>query len=198
MRIIVTRPQHDVTTKYLSAWAEEIIIFAREKGAEVYDLQKEKANQMELGGRIKKVNPDFVFLNGHGGDGFVSGHDNCIIVSADVNCELLARRTTYALSCNSGKVLGRKVAQANNTAYIGYSDEFIFVADRNYLTDPLSDPNARPFKDASNQVMISLLKGHGAQEASARSKNKFRELYQKLSSSNAGPESRQIAQCLWW
>ena len=198
MKIIVTRPQHDVTTKYLSAWAEEIIYFAQDKSFEVIDLSKEKANKNDFAGRVKKLKPDIMFLNGHGNDDCVTGHDNKDLVKAGENHDILKGAITYALSCNSGKVLGNKVAEIKNTTYIGYKDEFIFVGDGNYLTRPSDDPKARPFKESSNQVMISLLKGNRAEEASERSKNKFKEYFIKLSSSGSDPDSLQAAQCLWW
>ena len=57
---------------------------------------------------------------------------------------------------------------------------------------------AKPFMEASNQVMISLLKGHRANEASEKSKNKFKEYFLKLTSSQTDADSLQVAQCLWW
>lgn len=198
MKLIVTRPQHDITTRYLSGWAGEIIIFAKKKGVEILDLAKEKANRKELEGRIDKLNPEAVFLNGHGDDSGVAGHDNENLVNINDNWHILGGRITYALSCNSGKILGQKVAENKETAYIGYSDEFIFVGDRRYWSRPLDDPKAKPFMESSNQVMISLLKGNSAGEASKKSKNKFRDCYAQLLSSGADPDSLQAAQCLWW
>jgi len=198
MRMIVTRPQHDITTKYLSVWAGEIVDFAKQKGVEVCDLFREKANRVEFEGRIKKIEPDVVFLNGHGNDDCVTGHDNIDLVNVYDNCAILNDKITYALSCNSAKNLGQKVAESGRATYIGYRDEFAFVSDRNYLHRPVDDPRAKPFMEASNQVMISLLKGGRAGEAAERSKNKFKESYLKLSASTADPDSVLAAQLLWW
>ena len=85
MKMIVTRPQHDVITKYLSVWAEEVINFAKEKGIEVFDLIKEKANKKDFCGRVNKLQPDMIFLNGHGDDDCVTGHDDQEIVRAGDN-----------------------------------------------------------------------------------------------------------------
>ena len=113
MNIIVTRPEHDVTTRYLSAWAEEIIVFARKKGNVVIDLFREKANRTELEGRVKKIAPDVVFLNGHGSDTSITGHDNKVLIDANINHSVLAGMITYALSCDAGKVLGERVVQSS-------------------------------------------------------------------------------------
>lgn len=198
MKLIVTRPQHDITTRYLSGWAGEIIIFAKKKGVDILDLVREKANRKEFEGRINKLNPEAVFLNGHGDESCVAGHDNKDLVNANDNWHILKSKITYALSCNSGKVLGPKVANNKKTAYIGYSDEFIFVGDRRCWARPLDDPKAKPFMESSNQVMISLLKGSSAKEASEKSKNKFKDCYTRLLSSSADSDSLQAAQCLWW
>lgn len=198
MKMIVTRPQYDITTKYLSVWAGEVINFAKEKGIEVFDLFKEKANKNDFSGRVKKLQPEIIFLNGHGDDGCITGHDEEKLVEAGNNHDILHGAITYALSCNSGKILGQKVAENNESTYIGYEDKFIFVADKNYSTRPQDDPMAKPFMEASNQVMISLLKGNRAGDASEKSKNKFKEYFVKLSSSQADPDSLQVAQCLWW
>lgn len=198
MRMIVTRPQYDITTKYLSVWAVEVINFAKGKRVEVIDLFKDKANKKDFIGRVKKLQPDVIFLNGHGNDDCITGHDNEKLVEAGDNHDILHGAITYALSCNSGKILGSKVAENNEATYIGYEDKFIFVADGNYLSRPQDDPMTKPFMEASNQVMISLLKGNRAQEASEKSKNKFKEHFMKLSSSKADSDSLQVAQCLWW
>ncbi len=198
MKMIVTRPQHDITTKYLSVWAGEVINFAKKKRIEVIDLFKDKANKNDFAGRVKKLQPDIIFLNGHGNDDCVTGHNDEKLVEVGDNHDILRGAIIYALSCNSGKILGPKVAENNEATYIGYEDEFIFVGDRNYLSRPQDDPMAKPFMEASNQVMISLLKGNRAGEASEKSKNKFKEHFMKLSSSQADPDSLQAAQCLWW
>lgn len=202
MKMLVTRPEFDPTTKYLSAWAGEIIDFAKNKGMEVIDLHKEKVTRNEFEGRVKKVDPDVIFFNGHGsdqGDG-IGGHDNKALVLAGKNQELLYGKITYALACKSADVLGKQVVSGDgSSAYIGYADDFLFVGSSNYINRPLEDPKAKPFKESSNQVMTGLLKGATAGETTERAKNKFRDNYQKLlSSANGDPDSLQAAQFLWW
>ena len=194
----MTRPQHDTTTTYLSKWAEEILFLAEQKGISVIDLVRNNANRKELESRINKLCPKLIFFNGHGDDNCVTGHDNEILVKAEDNHKILKDKITYALSCNSGKILGKKVSEDKGTTYIGYSDDFIFICDNSYVTRPLDDPKAKPFMKSSNQIMVSLLKGHSAQEASERSKKIFKKYSNKLSSSDADPDSLQAAQFLWW
>lgn len=198
MSIIITRPEHDVTTRYLSSWGKKIIDVAKEKGLSIYDLHKEKVNQKEFTGRVSKLDPKLVLLNGHGSDDRVTGHDNKVLVKAGQNDNLLHNRITYALSCHSARVLGRKVTKKGFSTYIGYTNEFIFILSNNCFSRPLDDKRALPFMEASNQVAISLLKGHTAKESSNRSKEIFQSNYTKLLSSDTDPDSLQAAQCLWW
>jgi hypothetical protein len=198
VRLIVTRPQHDIPTNYLSHWAGEIIKLAEEKGIDVIDLIRDKANRSELEGRLRKLSPEIVFLNGHGSEDCIGGHNDEVLVKAEDNHEVLKGKITYALACKSGKVLGRKISKGNDATYIGYTDDFIFISDNNYVSKPLSDPKARLFMEASNHVMVSLLKGHSAQEASEKSKNAFRANFTRLLSSGNDPDSSNIAKYLWW
>ena len=45
MSLLITRPEHDFTTRYLSKWSEEIIGEAEKKHIEVIDLNGEKAER---------------------------------------------------------------------------------------------------------------------------------------------------------
>ncbi len=62
--MIVTRPEHDLTTKYISLWSEEIIKLARKKDIEVIELKRGKANRKGFISRVKKLNPRIIFMNG--------------------------------------------------------------------------------------------------------------------------------------
>jgi len=198
MSLIVTRPQHDPTTRYISSWAGEIVSFARAKGVTVIDLVKSKVTRKELEGRIKKITPRMVFLNGHGSQDAVFGHDNEVLIRVGENDTLLSGKIVYALACDSGRILGPAIAKDQNTVFIGYKDEFIFMADARYMNRPVHDPNAKPFMESSNQVMFSILKGRSAREAFERSKELFKKYFVVLSSSSADADSLQIVQFLWW
>jgi hypothetical protein len=198
MSLLITRPDFDPATKYLSAWSEKILNIAREKGQKFIDLRGKKVTKRELVGRLKKLNPRLVILNGHGSENSIAGQDNEILIEADNNESLLHNRITYAVSCNSGKTLGPMVAENENTAFIGYDDDFVFTSDRRFFSRPLDDKRAKPFMEASNHVAISLLKGHKVKVASERSKELFKKSFQHLLSSKSDADSLQDARFLWW
>lgn len=194
--ILITRPEHDPGTRYLSYWGQEIINQASKKGLDVFDLRKDKANKKEFEGRMKKLKPSFVLLNGHGDEDCVAGHDNEILVKKGENEELLKNKITYAVSCDSAKELGQSCVD-EKTAYIGYDEKFILTLDRNYLNNPLKDKRAARFLDASNQVAKSLIKGHTAEESAERSKKMFKKAIISLLFSS-DPDARADAKDLFW
>lgn len=173
-RILITRPEYDPLTRHLSSWNSKIIELANGKGHNVTDLYREKANKKEFEGRMKKLNPDLVLLNGHGDDASVTGHNNEIIVKEGENSNLLKDKITYAVACSSAKILGKACAD-NKTTYIGYDEYFVLNLDRRYFSNPLRDERAGRFLEPSNKVALSLVKGHTAKEASESSKKAFRE-----------------------
>lgn len=197
-RMIITRPEHDPATRYLSYWSDCIIGVAEKKNIEVIDLHKEKAVKKELEGRLQKINPSLVVLNGHGSNECVCGHDNKELIRAKENSDLLKGRITYAVSCNSAKKLG-KVCADEKTAYIGYDESFVFNAEQKYLSQPLRDKRAAQFLQPSNQVSLSLIKGHTAKESLENSNKLFRDTIRELLPSiNSNPHSREDAADLFW
>ncbi len=70
--------------------------------------------------------------------------------------------------------------------------------DKDYSFKPLEDPKSKPFMEASNQLMTSLLKGSSAGDALQKSKDKFKGAYRKLLASNTDLDSLSAAQYLWW
>lgn len=196
MGLLITRPEHDPGTRYLSRWSEKIIDEAVKKRVGVVDLNKTKAEQREFEGRVQKVNPKLVVLNGHGTDDMVMGHDNHPVV-LDQNHALLKRRITYAVSCCSARVLGRKVADEEST-YIGYVEDFVFMYDPKCVGKPFKDTRAARYLEPSNHIPIAILKGHTAKEASEGAKAMLKKHIIELLAKPSDPDTIQDIKTLWW
>ncbi len=197
-KMLITRPEHDPATRYLSCWNKAVIKLAEKKGIDVIDLRREKANKNDVAGRIKKTAPALVVLNGHGGSDFVMGHNNEVLIKKGRNEKLLKGRIIYSISCRSAKKLGPACSD-DETAYIGYDEDFVFNISRRNLTRPLEDKRAAQFLDAATQVSVSLIKGHTAGEASEISKNLFKEkIKELLSKGSLDPDARDDAAYLYW
>jgi asparagine synthetase B (glutamine-hydrolysing) len=122
--LLVTRSDHEITTRYLSAWSGKIIELARKKNIQVMDLKRDKANLKELKSRAAKMRPLFIILNGHGSDDCVTGYDDKILIKAGNNESILESKITYAVSCRSAAKLGIESVKAGALAYIGYTGDF--------------------------------------------------------------------------
>ncbi|MFH1537286.1 MAG: hypothetical protein ABID45_04815 [Patescibacteria group bacterium] len=194
-KVLITRPRHDITTRYLFAWAEKIVNFAQKKHFDVLDLSKERANKKEIISMLKKMEPFLVFCNGHGDKNLVAGHDNEVLLEVGENERLTKSKIIYALSCKSAKKLGPKCIKAGALAYIGYDDDFVFIHEEK-TTRVLGDKIAALFLDPSNQIMISLLKGHTSKEAYERSQSYFKKNIQKLVNSES--EDNNLVPFLLW
>lgn len=197
-KILITRPEHDDTTYYLSHWSKKSLQLAQVKGVNVLDLHRERANSEEVVGMLKKQEPKLVVFNGHGNDDVVTGHKDEPLIEGGKNEGLLKGKVTYAISCRSAKKLGRKVIKSGGNAYIGYEDDFIFFYDPHMVSRPLKDETAELFLKPATEIVTFLLKGTEAGECSKRSKESFKKNMNKLLSSEATKEDVSMARYLWW
>lgn len=177
--LLITRPEHDKVTHYLSKWSEPIINRANAKKVAVIDLHREKACRDRVIGTLKKNRPRLVVFNGHGSDNTVHGHDNEIILN-DSDGEAVKGKIIYARSCKSAKNLGEYCVRHGADAYLGYKEDFVMFSEPLNVHKPLEDTTAGLFLEPSNHIPLSLLKGHTAGEANNKSRNIFRRNIQRL------------------
>ncbi len=191
--ILITRPNHDVTTNYLYFWSQLIIDQAKKTNKQITDLSKKRANPKEFTSVILKTQPSFVVLNGHGNERSVTGYDDEVLVESGKNEHLLAKKIVYARSCQSAKILGATSIKAGCLTYIGYDDDFVFFIEDNFLSRPLKDKTAQKFLEPSNYVISMLLKGHSTKESNRRSKDMYKKTIQNLTTSAASKEESELA-----
>lgn len=198
--LLITRPNYEITTRYLYVWNKKVIKEAIERGINVLDLEKEKAVKDEFIGRMRKVNPALVLLNGHGGSDCVTGQNNEVIVKAGDNEEILEGKIVYALACRSALILGPKSVEAGASAFIGYLKDFVFFNDDSKIAHPENDKVAGLFLDPSNRISISLVKGNNVSDARKKSKKLFAENIKKLlnSDNNSQDYSSSFIPYLVW
>lgn len=196
--VIVTRPQHDKVTYYISSWAEDIILFCHDNGIDFFDLGSNQVTKEKFEGYLNKQKPRIVLLNGHGDNESICGHNDEKIVEIGQNERVLREKIVYALTCNSGAELGESAIENGTETFIGYNAPFSFLTNKNKECVPEEDELANIFKEPSNQVSLNLLKGNTAKESYEKSQAKYRELIRKYSTSNALPEWKDIRFWLYW
>ncbi len=195
--MLITRPNHDVTTNYLYWWSKTIIEYAISKGTRVVDLKGDKVTKKKYIDKKKKIQPSFLMLNGHGNSDSICGQNNEILVSVNMNMDLLGKRVVFSRSCSSAKNLGKQCTK-NGGSFIGYDDDFVFMIDESKTTRPLEDTTASLFLEPSNQVAISLIKGHTVKEAHRRSGNLFKKNISQLLTSEGSEENKDALPYLLW
>jgi hypothetical protein len=196
--ILVTSPEYELPTRFVSKWASKVVKFAQTKGHSVSELKKEKARRATVESYLIRTRPRLVMFNGHGGPDCIYGQDDEVLIKAGENEQLLANTITYCVACESNLDLGPKAVAAGATAFIGYSRPFVFFADEEFRTRPLDDTRAANFFESSNQVMTSLLKNHTVSESVEHSKESSRKKIQSLLTSNATSDDLLDAQALRW
>ena len=196
--LLVTRPQYDETTNYLYYFAEQVINEAQKRNFKILDLAGEKANCKDFSGRIRKINPDLIFFNGHGSPTSIAGHNDEILMSVDKNVSLLNNKIVYALSCGSAKKLGQCAIDNGARSFIGYKENFIFMHERDKSAKPLQDKTARLFFEPSNLVVTTLIKDNTPKDAFNRSQKKFKYNLRKLITSESPQEDRSSIPWLYW
>jgi hypothetical protein len=194
--ILVTRPEHDITTRYISKWSEKVIDEARSKGHDVVDLDGAKATRERFIGTLKKKSPKLLILNGHGNQNWVSGYnDEPILLDSD---DAVEGKIIYARSCQSAKKLGKASVSFGAAAFLGYDEDFVFLIDETKTARPLEDKTAELFLEPSNYLPISILKGHSAEIANKRSKNLFSKNIEKLLITGPSNEDYYAIRYLLW
>lgn len=196
--ILVTRPNHDRTTRYASAWANQVIEIAESKQDIVFNLEETRATRKNVESVLNKKNPDLVFLNGHGGNDWVAGQDNEVLLKVGENEKFLFGKIVYALACQSGRTLGPASILAGARAFIGYQEDFIFTITSEKRTRPLEDRVAGLYFGPSNQIVISLLKGHLPKVACENSRKASLRNIQKLLTSETSLAEASDVRYLYW
>ena len=114
--LLVTRPNYEITTRYLYIWNKKVIKEALKRGINVLDLKKEKATKKEFTGRMTKVNPTLILLNGHGNNGCVTGHNGDAIVQAGYNEGILEGKKVAGLFLDPSNRLSISLIKGNNVS----------------------------------------------------------------------------------
>ncbi len=196
--ILITQPNFDKTTQYVSTWSEEVEEFSLKRGNKTITLKGKRSNRDEFESVMRKTVLQLVMLNGHGNDNEVAGQDNEVILDLESAEEIIKGKIIYALSCSATKVLGHSCIKKGAVAFIGYSEEYIFLHSHIKVSRPREDKRAALFFKPSNQIPISLIKGNTAQESYQDSKGILKRVISDLFNSETSNAERVCLPYLIW
>jgi len=194
--ILMTLPESDDVTKYLSTFSKEIIGVCIYNQIPIKTIEKEKVTKSNVVSTLKKLDYKMIIFNGHGSPNCIMGHKNEKLILVEENHFLLKNRITYARSCWSVMELGEKAVERNNGCFIGYRTPFMFIIDITRAANPLKDNVAKVFFETSNLVPIGLIKGHTAEESNENAKRSMLKSINKALRKR-DKDSQAIAQTLW-
>lgn len=192
--ILITRPNHDLVTNYLCVWTEPFVMSAKEKGTTPYDLKGSKATRSNFDSYLKRHQPSFLFVNGHGSSTTITGHEDQILIDGKT---VFGGGVLYARSCDAGQSLGPDLVNSGLRTFIGYNRNFLLGYLLDKVTKPHQDNIAKLFLEPANLIASTLLKGHTAQEAHLRSRQDMYRNFKEMISSVATFEERYAARWLW-
>ncbi|MFA5715066.1 MAG: hypothetical protein WC998_04975 [Candidatus Paceibacterota bacterium] len=195
--VLLTRPNHDNTTRYLFYWAQRIAIEAEAKGLQLLDLKEGRANRKEFESIIKSKEPSLILLYGHGGSDKVAGHNDEVLIEVGDNDNILKSKIIHALSCKSAKMLGPASVSSGALAYIGYDEDFVFCCIPEKTSKPLEDKLASLFLNPPELLIKNLLKGNSTGVSVSRAKNLFMDNIQKLLTAENSEYDYAVPYLLW-
>mgnify|MGYP001582766571 CR=1 FL=1 len=194
--ILITRPNHDLITTYISQWSEFIIAFAKSKSHVTYDLFGKKADRKTFEHYLVSNKPSFLFLNGHGSSDVICGYRDEVLLDNASDSTLIQGKIIYARSCNAGENLGNTLVTKGVVAFVGYKKSFSIAMQNKFAVRPKEDPLARFFLEPSNLIASTIIKGNTVQEAYQRSMREMKKTLSEMISSNI-PNKKDYAFALY-
>lgn len=189
VRVLFSRPKNDVTLHYLYLFSKELVSLSQSLDHETINKEKEQANKATIISLILKQKPELIMFNGHGSSKEICGHKQEVIISSDINPEVLKDTITYSLSCSSAAVLGLTAVERGAVCFIGYKFDFALGKDPDCEASPSHDRIAKLFLEPSNTLFASLLNGRKVEEALEKSKKEMMDNLWYLNTTKNFPEA---------
>lgn len=199
-QFLITRPMHDKETSYLYSFSKAIVRIVKEdKNIHLTELEGEKANRYDFESAMRSSCPTLAYLNGHGDEKVVFGHENNPILDFN-NVKLTKDKIICALACSSLVELGQLAIESGAKVYIGYKDEFMWVGDPSKSAVPDKNKNAAPFRKVCHMLINSLVCGEPAGKAIEKTKIEYKKLIKSYGNSEDNPfgDAPAIGLALSW
>ncbi len=167
-------PSYELVTRYGASWMTQVLNAAT---IPVVDLYGSEATASNFFSALETQDPILVNLLGHGDYNLIACQNGETLLQGGVNTNVLAGRVVYALSCRTGRDLGRTAFAEGAISYLGYSEDFWMIYSYGNHSDggmvnPLEDEASRGFFESHNIAPISYLRGSTVGASYSASQNK--------------------------
>ena len=197
MRVLLTNPEVDLLTYYLSVWTENTLKDLKPNSNEYFSLKREKVTRKNFEKFLNKRPIDLVLLCGHGSPNSINGNEEAILDTQNDN--LLKGKAIHALSCQSANTLGPDAVKKGANSYIGYKEDYIaFLDDSKRASRPLEDEIANLFLKPAFTAPKILLKGGTPDEAVSAAKNAYNKSIRDALNSDVQSDADQFINWLFW
>lgn len=170
------------------------------QGFNIRDIKAEDVKKTVVYSTIDDHDPLSFYGFGHGQDCYFTGDTGETIFSCS-ECDKLAGRIVYLLSCLTANGLGPKIIENGAIAYAGFNISWTWLGDIDnngefIYPDPYNDPYALGFYQSANQLWVSLLDGKTFQEAVQDSINMYDTWIDYWFNDN--PQDPYSQECIKW
>jgi len=172
-----------------------VIEYAQQQGQEIIDIAGGNANKAPVYAAIDSNNPTHFYGFGHGGNTRFTGDSEQDIFTVN-ECDKLAGKEVYLLSCLTANALGSAIIQNGATAYAGYRISWTWVSDSGSDGDPYQDLYAKGFYESANELWVALIDGKTFEEAVQAAIDKYNEWIDYWFDEN--PEAPQSQDAIMW
>jgi len=160
--LVVMQPTWEIAVKIGSCWFDKVLSEAQAADFDTLPLVGPDANTAKFKAALDAYPTCFLTGVGHGNETTYTGERYAVLLRSGGDLSAMANKPWYALSCKVGKRLGADVVKAGCPAFIGYAEDFVFLAERN---DPCGGRPAKGFMVSSNAVVSTLIDGATFEEA---------------------------------
>jgi len=109
---------------------------------------------------------DIIIGMGHGDvDTFTGQNESLILQVGNYDPNEIKNKVIKLLSCQTGVKLGPDLVRNGARAYLGYTDDYLWVCDADKLSTPWSDHLASPFMMPVMNSINAILDGKTVEEA---------------------------------
>lgn len=174
-----------------------VVEYARSLGWGVVDMSAGQAMQGPVFTAIDMEDPGSFYGFGHGNDCRYTGDTERDIFNCE-ECDRLAGRIVYLLSCLTANGLGPAIMENGAINYAGFDIEWTWISESGTEGDPYADSYAHGFWESANELWMAHLDGYNFHETIQCSIDKYNEWIDYWYDHPEDPSSDDCIMWLLW